>query len=338
MKRWGLLLVGFIISLGAMAYLVRGDIQTLRSEAEGGRYEYVAPTLILFVAALVTRGIRWRVLLGGKTSAWHAFHIMNIGYMLNNLPLRVGELARAWLTTRLDPPIPFFTAFSSITVERLLDVFSVLVILALSLVFLPVPTEMSLTGAAFGLISLIAGGVLVYFSQRREVPHRLVGGAQKLLPPLGRLKLSDWLDHFLDGLLPLSNPRLRWQALFWTFISWTLSVAVGYLLMFVFFDRAHFAGILLTIFLLSMAVAIPAMPGSFGVFEGAAVAGLWIAGVIASTAAPDNAPALAFAVLLHLITIVGYILLGLFGLWAEGTTLGQVRAGMDTLKNETPSA
>ena len=53
------------------------------------------------------------------------------------------------------------------------------------------------------------------------------------------------------------------------------------------------------IVLLALAVAIPSVPGNLGTFEAAGVGGLWIAGVIASVDAPDNAPAVALSLLLH---------------------------------------
>ncbi|MFP4322924.1 MAG: lysylphosphatidylglycerol synthase transmembrane domain-containing protein [Anaerolineales bacterium] len=335
LKQSGLFILSLIISLGALYVLIRGDIDVLQDEIADGRYGYTVPTVILFVLGLIARGYRWRVLLGYKTTTWHAFHIMNVGYMLNNLPLRVGELARAWMTTRLTPPIAFFTSISSIVVERLLDLAAVVVLLSISLILLDVPQFWTGVGVAVGAITIIGFSMLIYFAHHRELPHRILSWAMRRMRPLQRLNLVEWLDHFLDGLEPLTNARLRTEAIAWTIIAWALSVISGYVLMLVFFEEGNWGAIMLTIVMLALAIAIPAMPGNLGTFEAAGVAGLWLAGVIEAISAPENAPALAFAVLLHAITIAGYILLGMVGLWSEQLSVSQLRAGVQSTTDDT---
>jgi len=328
MKKFLTLVLGMLISGGALYYLLRGDVETLKTEISGGRYGYMIPAALFYVLALVARGYRWRVLLGYRTSVWHAFHIMNVGYMFNSLPLRVGELARAWMTTRLSPPIAFFTALSSIFVERVLDLLMVMAFLGVSLLFLPVPRQVSISGATIGVITLIMAVLMVYFAHNRTLPHTILGGVQRLLPFLGRFQLNTWLDHLLDGLKPLTSLRASIEALAWSVLGWLLSLITGYYVMLVFFPEGNIPGIMLTIVMLALAVAIPSVPGNLGTFEAAGVAGLYFAGIIAATEAPANAPAVAFSVLLHLMTLGGYVILGMIGLWAEQTSLGQVRSGM----------
>lgn len=326
--------LGIIFSVGAVYFLVRNDVEVLQDEIADGRYGYVVPSIILFALALVTRGFRWRALVGYRMTTKDAFHIMNVGYMLNNLPLRVGEFARAWMTTRLNPPIAFFTSLSSIVVERVLDMLTVIVILGFSLALLDVPQEISISGAILGVITLIATVILLYFANNREAAHSFLTFFMKRLKFLSRFNIVDWLDHLLDGLEPLTDRKVLRDAMFWNIVSWALSVINGYVLMLVFFDEGDLPAIMLTIVMLAMAIAVPAVPGNLGTFEAAAVAGLWVAGVIASPDAPENAPAIAFALLLHLITIVGYFAMGLLGLWQQQTSLGQVRQGVQTVSNQ----
>src|SRR5262245_40387580 len=92
---------------------------------------WVIAALICIPAGLWTRAIRWRGLLGSKIEVMQAFHILNIAMLLNQLPFRAGEVARSVLATRSG--IPFFTAATSILVERLLDTLLVVVWLSLAL-------------------------------------------------------------------------------------------------------------------------------------------------------------------------------------------------------------
>lgn len=325
LKKGLTLLIGLVISGGVLYYLIGQDIETLRDELKDARYEYVFLSMPIFVLALVTRGFRWRALLGYRTSTWHAFHIMNVGYLLSGIVPRLGEPARAWLTTRLDPPVKFFTSLSSIIVERVLDLLSVIVLLGISLLVLDVPSEVSSAGALLGLIAFVMSAVMLYFALNRDQAHQILGWSMARLPFLQRFKLVDWLDHILDGLSPLLHWRTALDVLFWNAISWFLSIVVGYLLMMVFFPEGDWAGITLMIVLLALAVAIPSVPGNLGPFEAAVVAGLWIADIIPSTDAPDNAPAVAFGLLLHAINLGSYAVMGMIGLWFEHTSLGQVR-------------
>ncbi len=328
LQQIALFMLSVVISFGALYLLIRGDIEVLQDQITEGRYEYVLPGLALFVLGLVLRGYRWRVLLNNRTTTRHAFHIMNVGYMLNSLPLRVGELARAWMTTRLTPPIAFFTSFSSIVIERLLDLAAVVVLLGIALVLLDVPDFWTGVGVAVGSVTVIGLAMLIYFAHHRAFPHRLLTWLMGRIPPLKRLNLVAWLDHFLDGLEPLTSARLRNEAIAWTVISWAVSVLTGYVLMLVFFPEGNLGAMMLTIVMLALAIAIPAMPGNLGTFEAAGVAGFWLAGLIGAMSAPENAPALAFSVLLHAITIGGYIILGLIGLWSEQLSVGQLREGV----------
>lgn len=325
LKRTLTLLLGLVISGGALYYLIGKDIETLRGELADARYEYLALVIPVYVLALVPRGFRWRALIGYRASTWHTFHIMNVGYLLSGIIPRLGEPARAWLMTRLTPPVKFFTALSSIVVERVLDLLSVIVMLGISLLVLDVPDEVSGAGAFLGVVSIGMVIVMGYFALNRDKAHRILGFFVNRISFLGRFKLVDWLDHFLDGLSPLVNKRTALDVMFWNLISWLLSLAAGYLLMLVFFEEGDLPGVTLMIVMLALAVAIPSVPGNLGPFEAAVVAGFWVAGVIESTDAPQNAPAVAYGLTLHALTLGIYVILGMLGLAVEQTSLGQVR-------------
>jgi glycosyltransferase 2 family protein len=332
MKKYLTLVVGLLVSFGALYFLLRGDLETLRGEIEGGRYIYTLPATVLYLLSFMTRGYRWRSLLGHRTNAWHSFNIMNAGYLMNLLPLRVGELARAWMTTRLDPPIAFFTALSSIVVERILDLLSVLVMLGIALLLLPVPQEVKVSGAILAVITFTMAIVLFYFAFHREQAHRFLDFFLHRIRFLARFNFKAWLDHLLDGLQPMTHRQLAAEAIGWSIASWLLSIVSGYILMLVFFEEGSIGGILLMLTMLALAVAIPSVPGNLGTFEAAGVAGLFFAGVISSMDAPANAQAVAFSLLLHIYNLGFYFVLGMFGFWVEQTSLGQVRQGMATAK------
>jgi len=117
-KRWPSLLLGVVVSAVALVYLFRRDLSGVQSELRHAQYVWVVPCMALSYGGLWLRSLRWRVLLGYRIAPARSFHILNVSYFVNGvLPLRVGELVRAVLAARIDPPLPVFTSLGTIVVE-----------------------------------------------------------------------------------------------------------------------------------------------------------------------------------------------------------------------------
>jgi uncharacterized protein (TIRG00374 family) len=264
-------------------------------------------------------------LLDDQIETTHSFHIINVGYFISGIiPLRLGDVARAWLTTRLERPVPGLTALSTVLVERLLDLLAVLAILGLTLFLIDVPSEVSSAGAILSVMALSGGVFIVLFAIRPDVAHRLLLFAERIMPVLKRFDLHEWLAKLLAGIQPMSNPRIAAKALLWSGISWLFSIGAGYVYLFIIFDDPPLSAALAYIVLASFSVALPAVPGNLGPFEGAVVGGLWIGGLVSSASTPQNAPAVAFAAILHGATLAIYIILGVIGLYYEQASLYQI--------------
>ena len=331
-KRWLSIFIGLVISVVALAFLFRRDLGDVRDELAHARYWTVLPCIALSVAGLWLRGLRWRALLDDRISVRHSFHILNVSYFVNGvLPLRVGELARAVLAARIDPPVNVLTSLSTIVVERLLDTLAVFVLIGLTLVLLPVGLEIGLAGALLGVGTVIGVVVLAAFAARPDWAHGLLDFFERLLKPLRRLPLHNWLDHFLAGLRPFAVPRLAWRAVWWTAAGWTMSVAAGFVLLYAMFDEPTWTASMAMVALASFAIAVPAVPGNLGPFEAAIVFGLAGAELADSTSDPR---AVAFALLLHAVNLVTYIIMGLIGLWAEDVSLGEITQAVRVFRSQ----
>lgn len=289
------------------------------------RYAYVLPCIAFLLLGLLTRARRWQTLLNYKLSLWHTFHIMNIGYLVNGvLPLRIGDVARLYLCaqTKAKQPVPMLTAAGSVLIERLLDLLAVVVMTMMSLAVAPVPPELQ-AAARVGFISALAGfAALLIFAANRRLLHRILAVAQKMLPILQRFELEAWLTHLLDGLLPLTQPGLLISALMWTALSWIASVLAGYFLMFAFFDTGSLAATALYVAAAAFAIALPAVPGNVGPYEGAILLALSAMGYTQPEAG------LAFAVMVHAVNVFVHASTGVLGFIQEGLSLGQLQTGV----------
>lgn len=339
MNRWRIGLLGLAVSLLAIIFIVsQVNVSALANALERARYIYLLPTFALLLAGLVARALRWRVLLNGGLPLLRAFNIMNVAYLVNGvLPLRIGEVARVYLATRADPPVPVFQTASTIVVERLLDLLAVVLLLAGALVAGPVPDELRAAAAVAGPVALLGFLALVFLSWQRALALRLLAAVigrfdrnkdgRSIASPLQ--KLSVWFVQFLDGLAPLANPRALFQALGWTALSWSLSVAAGYVLMLAFYPVASWAATCLYIAAAAFSIAVPAIPGNVGTYEGSILLALGAIGYGEPTEV-----AVAFALVVHGVNLAVHVSTGIVGFMQEGISLAQLSRGVQGMRGQ----
>lgn len=335
MKRWQSILLGAVISALTLAFALQGnDLSRIGKEAARGRYVFLPLSLAVAWIGLLLRAERWRALLDDRIGLWPSLHIMNVGYLFNAwLPFRIGEVARSYLVTRLRPPISIFTSLSSIVAERLIDLLAVVVILALAVSLTPVPPEVAAAARASALLGVAGIIFLAVLAARRNLAHRLLDVTQRYAPFLGRFHLGQVVDHLLDGIAPLASVKGVTRAFFWTAAAWAPSVIAGYILLFTFYDAPRWEAALLVIAIASLAIALPAVPGSVGPFEAAVILGLQAGGMVGGDNTPERA--FAFAVILHVMNVALYVVTGLIGLSRQKISFGEVMRAARQLARRT---
>jgi len=324
------ILLGAAVSFAAI-YLIftqlRDNDLSLIGEALGNaRYSYVAVSAAIIALGLVARGLRWRALLSDSLPFWRAFSINNVAYLINGLvPFRVGELAKAYLATRADPPVPVFKSASTIIVERLLDLISILVITLFAVSQGNLPEELRRSALILAPLSIVGFISLVVLSGQRDWTLRIVAKIAARLPI--RWDVIGWVGHFLDGLNPLTDWRRFGVVVFWNTLSWTSSVLSGYVLMYAFFDQPHWGATLLFTAMASLAVAVPAVPGNLGTYELSILLALQAMGYGESPATAG-----AFAIMVHAVNLFINAGMGVIGFIQEGISLQQLSQGVREMR------
>jgi uncharacterized protein (TIRG00374 family) len=332
-KRWRVGLLGLVVSLVAIYFIAsQVNLNQLKDAIVSARYIYVLPTIAFLLLGLVTRAFRWQVLLNKELPFWRTFSIMNVAYLVNGvLPLRIGEVARMYLATRATPPVPPLKTASTIVVERLLDLLGVVLMVVLALSGGPVPDQIRASAMISGLVALAGFAALVVLASQHQVAGRLLQWALKLVGRDAKspfsIRLTTWLDHFLDGLQPLTRPSALASALLWTIISWGFSAIAGYILMFTFYSQASWAATLLYIAAAAFAIAVPAVPGNLGPYEGS----IYLA-ISAMGYANPAGTAVAFAVLVHGLNLAVHAATGVIGFIQEGISLDQLSQGVQQMR------
>lgn len=325
--------LGLVVSLIAITFIVvQMNVERFVSALISADYRFLIPCILFLLLGLFTRAIRWRVLLANQLPFDRAFSIMNVAYLVNGvLPLRIGEVARIYLTTRVKKPIPAMQTASTIVVERLLDLLAVVVMMLLALTVAPVPQELRIAGA-FGAGMAIGGFiVLIIVARQRDTTEQFISWLIIKVPILDRLNLSRFVKDFIDGLMPILNFSSLSRAILWTVISWIVSVMAGYVLMFAFFEQGDLTATMLYIAAAAFAIALPAVPGNIGTYEASILLALVALGY------EQSDTAIAFAITVHAVNVFVHASTGVVGFMREGISLNQLRTGVQQMQQTSAS-
>lgn len=323
-------LVGLAVSAVLLLLAFRGvSWGDLTQAFRGVDLGLVLVATTLLVSSLVTRSVRWRVLLAplARTASLDAFAYMMLGYLVNNvLPLRLGEVIRAVL---LGEKLQTSKAgvLATVVVERLLDVLSLLVLVAVMLITLDLPPLVRGSILSVEAMAVVILLVLGWLAWRRQDLGRLIPQA---VPEIFRSRVLPLLEGFVAGLQVL---RSGWQvlaAIGWSLLSWGLfAVSVALFLHAAGLSELPWHAALLVIVVTNLGSAIPTSPGFVGGYHFLAVFSLSFWSV-------PRSEALSFAILVHGVNYIVVTLLGLLALWRENIAFGQLqqrvraRSGMVT--------
>jgi glycosyltransferase 2 family protein len=282
-------------------------LDEVRAALEQCDYWWLVPSIALLFVAQLVRALRWQFLFAAATRPPYGpvFEATLLGQCFNNPLLALaGEIARIVALHRTAGTSRAETT-STVVVERLYDV---LVLLVLLFVFVPwLPHVTWIHTAAILAVVLFAATVasVVVLLRWGEKPFLV------LLRPLTRLGLPfltlERAEHaaasFVRGAASLRDPRLAVVALVLTAVSWVPLVLSTWVLMIGFhLGLSVLAGLLVTI-ATGLSLVLPSSPGAVGVFEAAALVGLKAYGI-------DKADALSFAIVLHAVNFIPYVLAG----------------------------
>ena len=290
-----------------------------------------ALALLLGITGLtyLLRALRWQFLLRplGPTRLSQAFRTTVMGFAANTvLPLRAGEMVRPYLLARREGlSVP--ATITTIILERLLDLMTVLVFLGLFVVFFD-PGLDRVNAAVYKSVklgglggALGSGAVLLVLglnAVRPVLTHRLVDACLRVVPVRFRSRLSALIYGLLDGLAVTRDLTRLAQAIALSFPLW-LSIATGIWLVTVAFHMTvPFTGSFLIMALLTVGVAAPT-PGAVGGFHEAFRIGTAVFYGV------DNDRAVGAAIVLHAASFIPVTLLGGLFMMQDGLNLARVR-------------
>lgn len=299
MRSWRAWL-GIAISAVFLYVAFRGqDLGDLRRAVNAANLWWIFPALVLYFIGVWLRATRWSVLIRplANVDSRALFPVVVIGYMANNvLPLRTGELVRAYLIRR-NYGVRKTSVLATIAVERIFDGFTMLSFMLVATTFVSFTSELRhlaiiafvlFTGLLIGLFLLTLGGDL--FDRLLQIllgplPAKVAGTVERLT------------ESFLGGLGVFKERRDLAVVACLSVLAWLFEASMYYTIARGFGDEIRevmgIAATLMTTGVANMATLIPSSPGYIGQFE------FGVRLVLSGALGVPETQALAYAILVH---------------------------------------
>lgn len=328
-------IVGLVVSAAAL-YFAFQEVRPseLFNSLASINYFWVLPSLVLVMISFYFRAIRWQIILMStkKITIWRAFHPMMIGFMINCvLPGRLGEVARPVILQKKEN-VPFTTGLATVAAERIFDICLLLLLFIVTVSATQISPDVNVAFGKYHLnratldiifggmlklgVVLIAGIILISIGKIREFFYRIIMFLPNLFFFVGQKTkkaiqqkfcgpLIGILENIAQGFAMIRYPKKIILCSILSLLIWGLLASSYYLFSF------GSPGINLTFFELSVVmviicffIALPSVPGWWGLWEAAGGFALSLFGVSAKDAA-------GFTLANHALQVFPVIIVGL---------------------------
>ncbi len=342
------LLIGTSISLAALYFAFRNiPFSDLLTYLLAINYLWIIPTIVVIFIVFSLRAVRWSYILASDHSVgfWQAYHPLMIGFMVNCiLPGRIGEIVRPIVLNRKQM-IPVSTGLATVVVERFFDLIVLLLLFVVISAYVRIGPETSMN---FGghhidrsilltvfrgmlqLSGLLIGGLFVVsFSKTRQILKRAVLAAPGLLPFVqtktkSRIiakictPLVGVIDNIASGMALIKEPKRIVVCFLYSVAVWFFN-ALSFYIFSIGCPQINLTIIEMTavMVIICIAIALPSVPGYWGLWEAGGIFAMLLFGVAEKDAA-------GFTLVNHVVQITPVVILGLVSAWVSGVSIRRV--------------
>ncbi|MGE0129238.1 MAG: lysylphosphatidylglycerol synthase transmembrane domain-containing protein [Blastocatellales bacterium] len=280
-------------------------------------WSWVALAIVCDILGYVCQGVRWQLLLqpvSRKLSWPQATQAVYAGLFVNEiLPLRAGELVRAWLAARWMSVSPV-SIIPSIVVERLLDAIWLVAGIGLVAVFVPLPQDLTHTGSWIGIIIIVSVVCLIaLFMVRRQIAHseRMRG---RLAQWKSKSALLSLVVRLAGGLREIGLSRPFYFSLIISLVFLALQGLAFWLVMLAYGLPLSWQIGMAVFLIVHVGTLIPNAPANVGSYQFFCVVGLTLFGV-------DKTLATGFSLVVFISLTVPLLVIGWLALGRSGMKL-----------------
>ncbi|RKD86162.1 lysylphosphatidylglycerol synthase transmembrane domain-containing protein [Mangrovibacterium diazotrophicum] len=288
------------------------DIERIESILKNDvNYFWIWVSLFLGLLSHISRTMRWVIMiepLGQRPRMVNTFLAVMVGYLMNLVIPRMGEISRCGVLSRYEK-ISFTKLVGTVVTERIIDVIMMLLLTMIVTVtqlgklvqFLDNNPEVkskleSITFSPVMIISIIALVVGVYLARQRIKRSNLFH------------KLNGILHKFGEGLRTVRNMKHKGAFIFHTVFIWVMYYLMLYVVFFAFGFTSNLTAIAgLTTFVLGSYGMVAPVQGGIGAWHFMVIQALIVYGI-------SKADAVVFAFLAHSSMTAMMIIVGLISL------------------------
>jgi uncharacterized protein (TIRG00374 family) len=310
-------------------FLHNVDLRGVAGEVMRAQPGWLVLALVTMPINLALRAWRWQYLLaplGGATFG-NVFRATAIGFAASSvLPARAGELIRPFVLARR-AHLSATGAFATVVLERVLDTLTVLLLLTIYIwtsgrglgLSNPVALAAMTWAGAAAAVGVVAALVACFvLSGDPAGVGRALDRLSRVLPSKLAALLAGVAERFVTGLGAVRRPGRVIVALVLSFPLW-ISICLGPWAVAQAFQLAvPFTGSFLLVAMLVIGVAVPT-PGAVGGFHEAFRIG------VTTFFGAANQAAVGAAIVLHAISVVPYLVIGLMFAAQEGINFSKMR-------------
>ncbi|MFV0346622.1 MAG: lysylphosphatidylglycerol synthase transmembrane domain-containing protein [Bacteroidales bacterium] len=302
----------FFLSVGVLIfyYIYKDeDFGKIKEALQNTKYGWIVLSLTAGLISHISRTLRWRQVIqemGYKARIATCFHSVMIGYMVNLIIPRGGEVSRSVALSQVEK-IPFLKLMGTVVAERLIDLIMMVLILLIALalnfgeLMKVIDENASIQHITDSILNNRIIIVLFFVLVIAAIIFRKQILGEKLLD-----KIRHALKSFVEGFSAIR--RLKNKGLFFvhTVFIWLMYYIMTYLVFFAFgFTENLSANSALVVFIMgSLGIVFPS-PGGIGTWHYMVILSLSIYGI-------GNVEASTFALVLHtsqnfMLLVVGLI-------------------------------
>jgi len=314
------LLIGSVLSL-VFLYLALRDIQW-NSLAEVFQRTRAVPLLLCVVFTLLghyMRAFRWKIMMlpvkDIRTNS--LFSATVIGLMANNLlPARLGEVVRAYVLGR-EEQVSRTASFASIVFERIVDVFTLLLLLWIMLMRIDGPPWLQSSGILILGLNIAVFVMILLMVKYKERCLVVIARLSGPLPDRIQTKIESSSAAFISGLGAAGRASSLIPIALTSILVWGFAIlGTWFALESLDLPVPVEASLTLLIFV-SLGTMIPSAPAYLGTFQYACIVALALYQI-------DKSEALAFSLLFHASQFLPTTLVGLFFMWKSQIRFGDL--------------
>ena len=308
---WKLWIGLFISALFLYLAFRKVDFGQMLEALRKANYWYLLPAILILFLSHFLRALRWRYLLDPikRLDIGSLFSSLIIGYGANTItPAHLGEFLRAYVLSK-KREISMGSTFATIVMERIIDVFTLLVLMFLAILIHPFPGWVVKSGYIMLAATLALFLLLILSKKSSSRTESLLRVILKPVPERVGHKIKGAIEKFFSGILPLK----RWHD-YITVVILSAAIWACYALAFHFglqafdftktFHLPWYSSLVLLV-ITTISIVVPSSPGYVGPYHYLCQVSLAMFGVPAS-------PALSYAVVLHAVNFLPVLGLALF--------------------------